>query len=77
MDYWCVSSSKFREKYFNNGVSKKSITEAPACIYNKKDKLHSAFLSKHFKIKDFSIPFHLVPLLKVLWMQFLLALLMH
>ena len=61
MNYWCVSTPNFKKKYFKTGVTKENIKQAPACIYNKKDKLHFAYLKKYFRFQELNIPFHLVP----------------
>jgi len=61
MKYHCVATPEFRNTYFKKGVNKKSILKAPAVIYNKKDKLHTEYLARHYKITDDNFPYHIVP----------------
>lgn len=50
MEYSLVSSSRFKAKYFQQGVSKQSLKMAPAISYDHKDDMHNAYIAKHFKL---------------------------
>ncbi len=48
MNYCLVCSKSFQQKYFKQGVTKSSLTMAPAISYDHKDDTHNRFISKHF-----------------------------
>lgn len=48
MNYCLVCSKSFQQKYFKAGVTKDSLTMAPAISYDLKDDTHNHFISKHF-----------------------------
>lgn len=48
MNYYLVASPQFRDKYFFEGVTKKSLIMAPAISYDPKDDMHTQFIAKHF-----------------------------
>tara|TARA_B110001454_G_C12381881_1_gene292996 strand:- start:158 stop:562 length:405 start_codon:yes stop_codon:yes gene_type:complete len=50
MNYYLVSSTSFQQKYFKKGVTKASLTMAPAISYDHKDDMHVRFIAKHFDL---------------------------
>ena len=50
MNYYLVASPSFRDKYFPEGVTKKSLIMAPAISYDPKDDMHTQFIAKHFDL---------------------------
>jgi LysR family transcriptional regulator (chromosome initiation inhibitor) len=48
MNYCLVCSQSFQQEYFHQGVTKSSLTMAPAISYDHKDDTHNRFISKHF-----------------------------
>lgn len=61
-DYVMVASPQFKKKYFNN---KKNTTtnllNAPAVIFDHKDKLHANYLKHFFNLSDATIRYHVIP----------------
>ena len=51
MEYCLVSSPEFADKYFSNGVTKRSLVMAPGVSYDHKDDLHQRYIAKHFKLQ--------------------------
>jgi len=50
MNYCLVSSKSFQQRYFDKGVTKKSLIMAPAISYDHKDDTHVRFIAKHFDL---------------------------
>lgn len=61
MNYFLVSSPSFKEKYFANNKHKQNLLNAPAVIFDQKDKLHDKYLDKYFNIKNERPPYHVIP----------------
>jgi LysR family transcriptional regulator (chromosome initiation inhibitor) len=61
-DYICVASPAFVKKYFKSEDKiQKQLLEAPAIIFDNKDKLHAKYLKKYFGITDAISNYHVVP----------------
>lgn len=61
-DYVCVASPSFVKKYFKTkDALKTQLLDAPAIIFDNKDKLHAKYLKKYFGITDAIVNYHTVP----------------
>lgn len=58
IDYVCVASPEFCQRYFSEGVNNKTLSKAPAVSYDQYDDLHKAFLTKHFNVRLDSVIHH-------------------
>ncbi|PZR44908.1 HTH-type transcriptional regulator ArgP [Paraburkholderia fungorum] len=56
MEYECVASAAFAEKFFPRGLGLHGVLAAPAVLYNRKDGLHAQFLERFldFEIKNYA-----------------------
>ncbi|TMM47486.1 ArgP/LysG family DNA-binding transcriptional regulator [Colwellia ponticola] len=50
MQYCLVASKGFAQKYFPDGVSRRSLKMAPAISYDHKDDMHVRYIAKHFNL---------------------------
>ncbi|PSV25166.1 MULTISPECIES: LysR family transcriptional regulator ArgP [unclassified Photobacterium] len=50
IDYVCVASPEFTQRYFKNGVNNQTLAKAPAVSYDQFDDLHQKFLTQHFNV---------------------------
>ncbi|MFG1501200.1 ArgP/LysG family DNA-binding transcriptional regulator [Halobacteriovorax sp. XZX-3] len=50
MVYSLVCSKKFYKEYFNEGVNKKTLSEAPLVVFDKYDKAQHTYLKENFKV---------------------------
>lgn len=50
MEYLCVASPEFYQKYFAKGVTPRSLIKAPAVSYDQYDELHNKFLWDYFAV---------------------------
>ncbi|WP_027184406.1 LysR family transcriptional regulator ArgP [Desulfovibrio inopinatus] len=48
MDYLCVATPAFAERWFPEGLTVSSLTTAPAVVFNRKDAVHDRFLGAVF-----------------------------
>ena len=48
MPYLCVSTPKFYQKHFSNGISIESLQKAPAIAFDLQDFINERFVSRHF-----------------------------
>lgn len=60
MDYICVASPEFYERYFPAGVNRESLLKAPSVSFDQYDEQHKRFLKQHFNISRESIILHTV-----------------
>ncbi|RXJ72320.1 ArgP/LysG family DNA-binding transcriptional regulator [Veronia nyctiphanis] len=60
MEYICVCSPEFYQRFFSDGLEKTSICRAPAVVFDKFDPLHAEFLQYHFDAPPDSWRSHLV-----------------
>ncbi len=58
IDYVCVASPEFYQRYFSEGVNTQTLSNAPAVSYDQYDELHKKFLAEHFNIRADSIIHH-------------------
>jgi LysR family transcriptional regulator (chromosome initiation inhibitor) len=65
MDYILVASPKFKEKYFSGTDHKANLINAPAVIFDLKDKLHDRYLKYFFNIDEEKQSYHRIPSVKV------------
>jgi LysR family transcriptional regulator (chromosome initiation inhibitor) len=61
MVYRLVATPKYRARYFKKGITRESLEQAPAVLFNRRDELHSEFLKGHLGMGDLLFPHHLVP----------------
>lgn len=47
MDYICVATPQFRERFFPQGLTKEALSIAPAVSFDQHDPLHRDFLKQH------------------------------
>lgn len=50
MEYVCVASPEFYQRYFSQGVNPKSLIKAPSVSYDQHDELHNKFLWDYFAV---------------------------
>ncbi|EOX3349224.1 LysR family transcriptional regulator ArgP [Vibrio cholerae] len=50
MEYLCVASPEFYQRYFAKGVTPRSLIKAPAVSYDQYDELHNKFLWDYFAV---------------------------
>ncbi|CDT59062.1 LysR family transcriptional regulator ArgP [Vibrio coralliirubri] len=60
MDYVCVASPDFHQRYFAEGVNYTTLSKAPAVSYDQYDDLHKKFLHDHFNVPRDSVINHTV-----------------
>ncbi len=60
MDYVCVASPEFHQRYFAHGVDKTSLVKAPSVSYNQYDDLHQQFLQQFFGLSRDGLVYHQV-----------------
>ena len=60
MDYVCVASPDFHQRYFLEGVNYTTLRKAPAVSYDQYDDLHKKFLHDHFNVPRDSVINHTV-----------------
>lgn len=61
MRYRAVASPAFHRQWFARGVTRAALRKAPAMVYDRKDKLQSEFLLRHFGLPEGAWPCHYVP----------------
>lgn len=60
MEYLCVATPEFAERYFAEGVSAESLRLAPAMVFDQHDDMQLQFLSQHFGLQPGQYPCHVV-----------------
>ncbi|MGC9458525.1 LysR family transcriptional regulator ArgP [Vibrio genomosp. F10] len=58
INYRCVASPDFYERYFFNGVTSEALKAAPAVIFDQYDEMHHRFLEAHFGLKEGQWRYH-------------------
>lgn len=61
MPYKLYASPDFITHYFADGITRQSLFNAPAVIFNDKDRIHDRFIQQRFGIYQPSYGYHLVP----------------
>jgi LysR family transcriptional regulator (chromosome initiation inhibitor) len=59
--YRLLCSKRFAERWFENGVSRGRLCEAPLLVFDQKDALQSDFLSAYFNVRQESCRCHFIP----------------
>lgn len=60
MEYVCVASPDFMDRFFGLGVNRQSLQHAPAMSFDQHDDMHLAFLREHFDLEVGQYPCHTV-----------------
>lgn len=60
LEYRCVASPAFAERYFAKGVDVASLQRAPAVVFDPHDDMHAAFLAEQFGLSSVGWPCHVV-----------------
>ncbi|NOI68367.1 LysR family transcriptional regulator ArgP [Vibrio sp. 99-8-1] len=60
MEYLCVASPEFCQRYFPDGVSRESLMHAPAVVFNQYDQMHEMFIQQHFGLSVSHVVKHTV-----------------
>lgn len=60
MEYVCVASPPFIERFFKQGVNKQTLQHAPAMSFDQYDDMHLAFLREHFDLQMGQYPCHTI-----------------
>ncbi|MCA2439716.1 MULTISPECIES: LysR family transcriptional regulator ArgP [Vibrio] len=58
IDYVCVASPEFYQRYFSKGVNNQTLAKALAVSYDQYDDLHKTFLTEHFNVNPDSVIHH-------------------
>ncbi|GLS84279.1 LysR family transcriptional regulator ArgP [Paraferrimonas haliotis] len=61
MEYTCVCSRAFKDKYFSDGMTQAAIQKAPAVLFNERDELHHKYLWQHHKMPPGQWNYHRIP----------------
>jgi len=61
MTYRLLATPDFIERWFPNGLSLEGASQAPAVIFNRKDRLHYQFFEQHLNMTLESFPAHFIP----------------
>ncbi len=61
MPYQLVATQRFSDKYFKNGVTKKSLKHAPTAVYGKDDELTFDYLKQFYGLETHYVPYHTLP----------------
>lgn len=60
MDYLCVATPGFINRFFVNGVDRESLQHAPAMVFDQHDDIHLAFLRKFYHLQKGQYPCHTI-----------------
>jgi len=60
MEYLCVASPEFYQRYFSEGVSREALLKAPAVVFNQYDHMHETFIRQHFGLSVSNVVKHTV-----------------
>ena len=60
MDYICVATPEFMQRFFPDGVNQESMINAPFMSFDTYDDLHQRFLEQHFQLPPGATPGHTV-----------------
>jgi LysR family transcriptional regulator, chromosome initiation inhibitor len=61
MQYSCVATPAFNEKFFEKGITVPSMSTAPAVLFDRKDGLHDQYFERVFNVKITRYHRHYVP----------------
>ena len=60
VDFLCVASPEFADKYFADGVTRDSLLAAPGVAFDQHDDMHERFVQQHFNLPFGSVMKHTV-----------------
>ncbi len=60
MEYLCVCSPSFYQRYFQHGVTREALLHAPAVVFNQYDHMHEMFIQKNFSLSISNVVKHTV-----------------
>ena len=60
MEYFCVATPTFMQRYFSEGINKKTLSQAPATAFDQHDDIHLQFLRDHFDLQLGQYPCHTI-----------------
>jgi LysR family transcriptional regulator, chromosome initiation inhibitor len=60
MNYLCVASPDFQQKYFSNGVTQANLLSAPGVVFDHHDDMHEVFVQQYFNLPIGSVMKHTV-----------------
>jgi LysR family transcriptional regulator (chromosome initiation inhibitor) len=60
MEYLCVATPNFINRYFSLGINKHSLQYAPAMAFDQHDDMHLKFLANNFSLQQGQYPCHTV-----------------
>lgn len=60
MEYLCVASKAFQQRYFSRGLDREALAEAPAVVFDQYDDMHERFLQQHFQLSTSRTVKHVV-----------------
>jgi len=60
MEYLCVATPDFIQRYFAHGINAQSLQYAPAMACDQHDDMHLQFLAEHFSLQQGQYPCHTV-----------------
>ncbi len=61
LDYICVCTPAFRDKWFKDGFTLKNVTKAPAAVFNRKDEAQGKMLEMAFPEVKITHPIFYIP----------------
>jgi LysR family transcriptional regulator (chromosome initiation inhibitor) len=61
MRYRCMASPDFRARWFGKGMTRAAVQRAPVVVFDRKDRLQTDFLLKHYGVTEDAWPRHYVP----------------
>ncbi|MGO1120224.1 LysR family transcriptional regulator ArgP [Rhodovibrionaceae bacterium A322] len=59
--YHCLAHPAFAARWFPEGLTRETVTDAPAVLFNAKDSTHDRLLEELFDLQGRPYPYHLVP----------------
>ncbi len=61
MTYRLLATPDFIRRWFADGLTPAAVEQAPAVIFNRKDRLHHRFLERHLGVLPSHLPAHYIP----------------
>ncbi|SKA45772.1 LysR family transcriptional regulator, chromosome initiation inhibitor [Enterovibrio nigricans DSM 22720] len=60
MNYLCVCTPEFKQRYFPNGLNSETVSRAPAVVFDRFDDMHTQFVSERFNLPTVGWRSHMV-----------------
>jgi len=60
IEYFCVATPQFIERFFKQGINKQTLMSAPAVAFDQHDDMHLHFLRDHFDLQRGQYPCHTI-----------------